>query len=127
MLILSEICRAKEQRFAHITDEEVKKVEQAVLASYNWLEQTRNQLSAAPKHLPPPITVAQIRQERLNYDNIVNPVVNKPVPKPAPAKEEQPADKEAGNGKQNTNQSEGKSAEQQSSQNGTQDETMEWN
>lgn len=103
----------------------MKKVEQAVLNCYKWIDEARSQFSVAPKHLPPPITVAQIRQERLNYDNVVNPIVNKPVPKPAAAKEEQPAEKNDGD--TNTKQSENNSAEQ-NAQNGTaQEEKMEWN
>lgn len=103
----------------------MKKVEQAILNSYKWLDEARSQFSTALKHLPPPITVAQIRQERLNYDNLVNPIVNKPVPKPAPAKEEQPAEKDGGD--TSTKQNESNSAEQ-NAQNGTaQEETMEWN
>ncbi|CAG9766599.1 unnamed protein product [Ceutorhynchus assimilis] len=84
-----ELIKNKDQKYSHLTDEEVVKVDQAFQDSYRWLEVTRAKLGAAPKHLPPPITIAQIRQEKCNFDNIVNAVLNKPPPKaPSPPKED---------------------------------------
>ncbi|ERL85506.1 heat shock 70 kDa protein 4 isoform X1 [Dendroctonus ponderosae] len=84
-----ELIRNNDPRYSHLTDEEVSKVDQAFQGSYQWLEQTRSKLGAAPKHLPPPITIAQIRQEKCNFDNTVNSILNKPPPKaPSPPKEE---------------------------------------
>lgn len=81
--------RNKDQKYTHLTDEEVAKVDQAFQDCYRWLEQTRGKLAGAPKHLPPPITIAQIRQEKYNFDNTVNSILNKPPPKaPSPPKEE---------------------------------------
>lgn len=80
-------------------------------------------LKSAAKHLPPPITIAQIRQERNNLDSTVNPILNKPPPKaPSPPKEEQPPT-ETGDSKpmeQNENQN-----SQEQKQNSS-EEKMEW-
>lgn len=67
----------------------MEKVEQEVRRSFQWLEQVRNKTVNAPKHLPPPFTVQQIRQEKASFENIVNPIINKPQPKaPTPPKED---------------------------------------
>lgn len=81
--------RTKNPKFAHLTDEDAQKVEQTVNQSYQWLEQTRVKLQSTPKHLPPPITVAQIRQERNSFESTVQPILKKPPPKaPSPPKDE---------------------------------------
>ncbi|XP_050303566.1 heat shock 70 kDa protein 4 isoform X2 [Anthonomus grandis grandis] len=84
-----ELIRNKDQKYSHLTEEEVAQVEKAFQESYQWLEQTRQKLNASSLHLPPPITIAQVRQEKANFDNTVNAILNKPVPKaPSPPKEE---------------------------------------
>ncbi|CAH1159650.1 unnamed protein product [Phaedon cochleariae] len=86
-----ELIRTKDPKYAHLTDDDHRKVEEAFKHSYQWLEQSRSKISSAPKHLPPPVTVAQIRQERAAFEQNVNAVLNKPPPKAAsPPKEEQP-------------------------------------
>ncbi|XP_028134053.2 heat shock 70 kDa protein 4 isoform X1 [Diabrotica virgifera virgifera] len=110
-----ELIRSKDPKYAHLTEEDYNKVEDAFKHYYQWLEQTRGKLSSAPNHLPPPVTVAQIRQEKSSFENSVNSILNKPPPKaPSPPKEE-------------------KAAEQQNSQeyaespkNAKNDENMEW-
>lgn len=91
-----QLIKSKDPKYSHLTDEEVGKVEKAYQESYQWLEQTRVKLSSAPKHLPTPITIAQIRQEKYNFDNSVNTILNKPPPKaPSPPKEDKPQNQEA--------------------------------
>lgn len=101
-------------------------MEKALQQSYEWLEKVRSQLVNSPKHLPPPVTVQQIRQEKTNFENIVNPIINKPIPKaPTPPKEDN------GNSKSQSQQD-----QQQQDQNHTQEqgqqqqnhdqENMEW-
>ncbi|KAF2880978.1 hypothetical protein ILUMI_25194 [Ignelater luminosus] len=118
--------RAKDPKYAHLTEDEMKKVEQTVVQSYKWLEEARSQLASTPKHVQPSITIAQIRQERTNFENVVTPIVNKPVPKPeSPPKETKEAEKEVGdNAEQNQQQT--NQNQEQPQQNCTQDEKMEW-
>ncbi|KAJ8962992.1 hypothetical protein NQ314_005631 [Rhamnusium bicolor] len=84
------------------------------------LELIKSKSANAPKHLSPPVTVAQIRQEKSNFENNVNSVLNKPPPKaPSPPKEEKNAgDQQKNSQEQNT---------QQNTQNSEkQEENMEW-
>lgn len=67
----------------------MNKVLEATQNAHKWLEQTRGQLNSSVRHLPPPITCAQIRTEHQNFEQTISPILNKPVPKPpAPPKEE---------------------------------------
>lgn len=110
--------RSKDPKYAHLTQDDLKEVEKAYSHAYQWLEQTRATVVNAPKHLPPPVTVAQIRQEKSNFENKVNSVVNKPAPKaPSPPKD----DKTAGD-----QQSASQEQQHQNSQNGEKQENMEW-
>ncbi|CAG9861697.1 unnamed protein product [Phyllotreta striolata] len=110
-----ELIKSKDPKYAHLTESDLKKVEEAFQHSYQWLEESRMKLNAAAKHLPPPVTVAQIRQEKTTFENTVNVILNKPPPKaPSPPKEEKAgADQQANS--QEQNQSETKK-----------DEKMEW-
>lgn len=120
------MCRAKDAKYAHLTEDEMKKVEQTVVQSYKWLEEARSQLASTPKHLQPPITIAQIRQESTNFENIVTPIINKPVPKPeSPPKETKEAEKEVGDNPEQ-NQQQTNQNQEQPQQNCTQEEKMEW-
>ena len=55
---------AKDDKFEHITDEEVKKVERAIQDKWQWLEEKRVQLNQTPRTQQPPIYVNQIRTEK---------------------------------------------------------------
>ncbi|XP_017767886.1 PREDICTED: heat shock 70 kDa protein 4 [Nicrophorus vespilloides] len=84
-----EQMRSNNPKYAHLTDEDLKKVENAVNASYKWLEEARQKLAVVQKYEKVPITVQQIRGERSSFDSIINPILNKPQPKaPSPPKEE---------------------------------------
>ncbi|CAH2000462.1 unnamed protein product [Acanthoscelides obtectus] len=85
-----EQVKSKDPKYAHLTEEDVKKADQAFNHAYQWLEQTRQKTASAPLHLSPSVTVAQIRQEKTNFENTINSVLNKPAPKAqTPPKEEQ--------------------------------------
>ncbi|XP_023018225.2 heat shock protein 70Cb isoform X1 [Leptinotarsa decemlineata] len=116
-----ELIKSKDPKYAHLTDEDYSKVEGAFNKSYQWLEQTRVKVGSAPKHLPPPVTIAQIRQEKSTFENTVNQVLNKAPPKaPTPQKEE----KTSGDQEKSSQES---SAQQNNAQNGEKrEENMEW-
>ncbi|XP_019865351.2 heat shock 70 kDa protein 4 isoform X2 [Aethina tumida] len=110
-----DLIKENNPKYAHLTNDEVHNVEQAFKHSYEWLHSARQKSISAPKHLPPPVTVAQIRQEKSNFENTVNVILNKPAPKaPSPPKEEKPA----GDGETKT--------EEQNNQENTQGEKMDW-
>lgn len=111
--------RSKDAKYAHLTEDDLMTIEQAYKQTFQWLEQARGKCMNAPRHLPPPITVAQIRQEKANFENTVNSILNKPPPKaPSPPKEE----KTAGD-PQKTPEDQ---SQQQQQQNGEKQENMEW-
>lgn len=104
--------RSNDPKYAHLTDEDINKVAQAIDKTHNWLEDTRTKLGSAPKYLQPPVTVNDIRVEKQNLESTIVPIINKPAPKPpTPPKEE----KEAGDNK---------TGEKETSQNST-DEKMD--
>lgn len=77
----------------------------------------RNKSANAPKHLPPPVTVQQIRQEKANFDSIVNPIINKPIPKaPTPPKENNGDSKSQSEQETQQNQNENNPAQEQQQQ-----------
>ncbi|KAF7388545.1 hypothetical protein HZH68_012487 [Vespula germanica] len=93
----------KDDKYSHLTDDEIKKIEKTVQEKWAWLEEKRVILAGTPRTQQPPITVSQIRSEKQALDNIVLPVLNKPKPKVEPPKEEKPKDKTA-NDQKSTNQ-----------------------
>lgn len=116
-----ELIRSKDPKYAHLSDDDISKVDQAFKSSYQWLEQTRVKTANSPKHLPPAVTVAQIRQEKSNFENSVNSILNKPPPKaPSPAKEESNAGDQ-----QNSEEQKASQPDSQRS-NDKQEDNMEW-
>lgn len=61
---LDQIRTAKDDKYSHLTDEEVTKVDKTVEEKWNWLEEKRVQLMNTLKTQQPPVTVAQIRAEK---------------------------------------------------------------
>ncbi|XP_044735418.1 heat shock 70 kDa protein 4 isoform X2 [Chrysoperla carnea] len=93
--------RARDPKYAHLNDDDVNKIAQAIEKTHNWLEDVRSKLSNAPKHLPPPVYVSEIRQEKQSLESTISPILNKPPPKPAtPPKD----DKEGGDNNQSADQ-----------------------
>ncbi|XP_049861111.1 heat shock 70 kDa protein 4 [Schistocerca gregaria] len=76
--------RAGEERYNHLAEADMQQVEQKVEQCHRWLEEKRSQLASTPRTQNPPITVAQIRQEKQAFDSAVSPVLNKPKPKVEP-------------------------------------------
>lgn len=116
--------RQKDAKYAHLTDDDVHKLVNAVNDSHKWLEQTRVALNQASRYVAPPCTVAQIRTEHMNFESTVNPILNKPIPKPpSPPKEEKQQDA----ADDNANSAEQTQDKQQNQQNqNTDDSKMEW-
>ncbi|XP_041973071.1 heat shock 70 kDa protein 4 isoform X2 [Aricia agestis] len=89
--------KSGDAKYSHLTEADIRAVCDAASSALSWLESARQALAHAPLHLPPPHTAQQLRQERQNFENIVNPILNKPKPKektppPAPAPAPAPAD-----------------------------------
>lgn len=58
----------KDDKYSHLTEEEVKKVEKVVQEKWTWLEEKRMLLASTPRTQQPPVTVAQIRAEKQVFE-----------------------------------------------------------
>lgn len=54
----------KDDKYSHLTDDEIKKVEKIVQEKWAWLEEKRVVLASTPRTQQPPVTVSQIRSEK---------------------------------------------------------------
>ncbi|XP_030032471.1 97 kDa heat shock protein isoform X2 [Manduca sexta] len=90
-----DLYKAGDAKYSHLGEADIQKVVETSKNALNWLESARQALAHAPRHLPPPHTTHQIRQERQNFESIVNPILNKPKPK---EKTPPPANPTAGDG-----------------------------
>ncbi|CAK9803699.1 97 kDa heat shock protein [Anthophora quadrimaculata] len=93
----------KDDKYAHLTEEEIKKVEKTVQEKWAWLEEKRVLLASTPRTQQPSVTIAHIRGEKQSLDSIVSVILNKPKPKVEPPKEEKPKE-EATEDQQKSNQ-----------------------
>eukprot|EP00041_Stephanoeca_diplocostata_P012787 m.215273 g.215273 ORF g.215273 m.215273 type:complete len:848 (+) comp19089_c0_seq2:55-2598(+) len=75
---------AGDEKYAHIADEDVKKVQDIFDLKEKWLNETTAKLNAQPKFEDPCATVNQFTQEHSSFDNVYVPIMNKPVPKADP-------------------------------------------
>ncbi|CAL7936427.1 unnamed protein product [Xylocopa violacea] len=106
----------KDDKYSHLTEEEIKKVEKTVQEKWSWLEEKRVLLASTPRTQQPPVTVAQIRAEKQSLDSIVLPILNKPKPKVEPPKEEKPKDKAAEDQQKSNQNSQGGDGHSQANQ-----------
>lgn len=115
----------KDNKYSHLTEEEVKKVEKAVQEKWAWLDEKRVLLASTPRTQQPPVTVAQIRAEKQSLDSIALPILNKPKAKVEPPKEEKPKDKAAEDQQKNNQNSQGDGHAQTNQQQQPQEENMD--
>ncbi|KAJ8667135.1 hypothetical protein QAD02_008797 [Eretmocerus hayati] len=95
---------AGEDKYDHINEDDLKKVERTIQEKWSWLEEKRVLLNQTPRTQQPPIFVNQIRSERQALDNAITPILNKPKPKVEQPKEEK---KEKTTEQKNSQNSEG--------------------
>ncbi|XP_015429034.1 PREDICTED: 97 kDa heat shock protein isoform X2 [Dufourea novaeangliae] len=112
----------KDDKYSHLTDEEVKKVDKTVQDKWAWLEDNRMVLASIPRTQTPPVTVAQIRAEKQSLDSIISPILNKPKPKVEIPKEDKSKDKNAEDQKNYQNNSQGDGQRQANQQQPQEDE-----
>ncbi|XP_024885560.1 97 kDa heat shock protein [Temnothorax curvispinosus] len=125
-----KMSNGKDDKYSHLTEEEVKTVEKTVQEKWTWLEEKRILLASTLRTQQPPVTVAQIRAEKQALDSVVLPILNKPKPKVEPPKEEKPKDKPTDEQKNNQNQNaqgnnHSQSNQQQQQQQQTEGEKMD--
>lgn len=59
-----KVSSGKDDKYSHLTEEEVKIVEKTVQEKWTWLEEKRILLASTLRTQQPPVTVAQIRAEK---------------------------------------------------------------
>ncbi|XP_058796639.1 heat shock 70 kDa protein 4 isoform X2 [Phymastichus coffea] len=93
----------KNDKYDHITNEDLGKVEKHVQEKWSWLEDTRALLNQTPLTQQPPVYVNQIRARRQSLDGFVTPILNKPKPKVEPPKEDKKEEQKNEKNAQNQN------------------------
>jgi len=59
-----KMLNGKDDKYSHLTEEEMKTVEKTVQEKWTWLEEKRILLASTLRTQQPPVTVAQIRAEK---------------------------------------------------------------
>lgn len=54
----------KDDKYSHLTEEEIKTVDKTIQEKWIWLEEKRMLLASLPRTQQPPVMVAQIRSEK---------------------------------------------------------------
>ncbi|OAD58715.1 Heat shock 70 kDa protein 4L, partial [Eufriesea mexicana] len=114
-LDLIKASSGKDDKYSHLTEKEIKKVETTVQEKWAWLEEKRVLLASTPRIQQPPVTVAQIRAEIQLLDNVVVSILNKPKPK----------DNKGAEDHQKTNQNSQGDGHSQTNQQQSEEEKME--
>ncbi|BES99041.1 MreB/Mbl protein [Nesidiocoris tenuis] len=79
--------RSGDEKYTHIPEADVAKVEESMNNCTKWLEENRALLHACPKTQNPPVTVAAIKEQTKNMEQLVFSTMNKPKPKVEPPPE----------------------------------------
>lgn len=83
-----DMYKNNDPRYSHLEQAEVEKCAKAINESESWLEHTREILHSVKGHMPAPIKVPEIIQQRLSFEEISFPIIHKGKPKVVPPKEE---------------------------------------
>ena len=73
-----------DDKTAHVTAEERKKLVDESNTVDEWLASTMSQLDRQPKTSNPSVSIAQLKQKKEQLDKFAQPIVNKPKPTPPP-------------------------------------------
>jgi len=87
----------KDEKYEHISEEDMKKVLKAIEEKQSWLDQQIGLCNNTPKFENPPVTCAKFRAEKQTFETSISPILNKPKPKvepPAEQKDEKKAEGE---------------------------------
>lgn len=81
--------KAGDEKYAHISAEDVEKVEKDVANREGWLNPKVTEQGKLAKHQDPVVLTSQLVQEKNYMEAVCNPIINKPKPEP---KEEPPVE-----------------------------------
>ncbi|KAJ1530561.1 hypothetical protein ONE63_005447 [Megalurothrips usitatus] len=73
--------RAGEEKYNHLQEEDMQRVQSSVDSAQRWLDDNSSALNPANKAQDPVIKVAAIREQKHSFVSVVNPIILKPKPK----------------------------------------------
>jgi len=87
---------ASEEKYAHISEEEMKKAHDASDSAGSWMYEMLDKQGGLSAHETPAVKAAEINAKCKELSKVVHPIMNKPKPKPKPVekKEEAKAEEE---------------------------------
>lgn len=83
----------KDERYSHIEQQDVKKVEKCLKEKSEWFERTQNQQNQRKIFEDPLVSCSEINSQRYNLESLCLPIINKPKPKAEPPKDSETSTK----------------------------------
>lgn len=83
-----EAYKAGDEKYNHLTDAEVEKVNKLIEEKSQWLHNAASQLQSLPKHTNPTTLNCQFISEKDAFEQVCRPILNKAKPKAEPPKQE---------------------------------------
>lgn len=118
-----KLSQGKDDKYSHLTDDDIKLVNKTIQEKSTWLEDARKVFVNTPRTQVASITVVEIQSAKQTLDSTVFPILNKPKPKVEPPKDETSKDNK------NTDEQKNHQNSQQNDTNGNQkpaqEETMD--
>lgn len=102
--------QGKDDKYSHLTDDDIKLVNKTIQDKSTWLEDARKVFVNTPRTQLASITIVQIQSAKQSLDSTVLPIINKPKPKAEPPKEEVGKDKTTDDQKNNHHNSQANDA-----------------
>merc|ERR1712079_552661 len=84
-----ELFKAGDEKYNHLTDAEVDKVNKLIQEKSQWLNNAVGQLERLPKHSNPSTLNCQFISEKDAFEQVCRPILNKAKPKAEPPKQEE--------------------------------------
>jgi heat shock protein 4 len=85
----SQLAASADEKYAHITPEERKKVLDECAVEDTWLCAALSAQDKLSKADPPALTISQLKQKKTALEQVVNPIMHKPKPKKEEPKKEE--------------------------------------
>lgn len=76
--------RAGDEKYSHLTDEEMQRVQTSFETAQRWLDDNASALNPANKTQDPTIKVSAVREQKHSFTSAVTPILAKPKPKVEP-------------------------------------------
>lgn len=76
--------RAGDEKYNHLSEEEMRKVEGSIESAQRWLDSNSSALNPPTKTQDPAVKVSAIREQKHSFTSVVNPILSKSKPKVEP-------------------------------------------